>query len=80
MFLVNVPMIAGALIAGHFLSRSRSNPDNEPLDVLGALLSIVGMVALVYAIIEGPNNGWGSAATLADVRPVAVAFVAFFSA
>jgi MFS transporter, DHA2 family, integral membrane protein len=35
-----------------------------PLDPLGALLSIVGMSALVYAIIEGPRHGWLSPASL----------------
>ena len=32
-----------------------------PLDPVGALLSIVGLSALVYAIIEGPSHGWLSA-------------------
>ena len=36
----------------------------SPLDPVGAVLSIVGISALVYAIIEGPNHGWASAESL----------------
>ena len=35
-----------------------------PLDPFGAVLSIVGLSALVYGIIEGPDNGWMSTQTL----------------
>jgi EmrB/QacA subfamily drug resistance transporter len=57
-FLVNVPMIAIALVAGAFLVPRSKDPEDQPLDFLGAFLSIVGLVALVYSIIEGPHHGW----------------------
>ena len=60
-FLVNVPMIAIALVAGAFLVPRSKDPEDQPLDFLGAFLSIVGLVALVYSIIEGPHHGWLSA-------------------
>jgi Major Facilitator Superfamily len=34
------------------------DPQATPLDPLGALLSVGGLVALVYAIIEAPSKGW----------------------
>ena len=37
---------------------------HAPLDPLGAVLSIAGLSALVYGIIEAPDHGWGSAQTL----------------
>lgn len=76
-FLVNVPIITGALIAGHFLVPKSKNPDDAPLDVVGALLSIAGMVTLVYAIIEAPEKGWGSAETIATLL-LAFAFIGAF--
>ena len=72
-FLVNVPMIAIALIAGALVVPKSKDLGQHPLDIPGAVLSIVGLGALVYAIIEGPNHGWGSSETIATF---AVAFVA----
>ncbi len=63
-FLVNVPMIIVALVAGAILLPKSKDPEQNPLDFLGALLSIVGLVALVYSIIEGPHHGWLSAESL----------------
>lgn len=64
-FLINVPIIAVALIAGAILVPSSKDPDQQPLDLPGAGLSIVGLGALVYAIIEGPHYGWASGRTVA---------------
>jgi EmrB/QacA subfamily drug resistance transporter len=59
-FLVNVPIVAFALIAGVVLIPTSKDPTKPDLDPLGALLSIVGLVALVYAIIQAPEAGWTS--------------------
>ncbi len=63
-FLINVPLIIVTLLAGVFLVPRTADPDHSPLDPVGAGLSIVGLVALVYAIIEAPHNGWLSMQTL----------------
>jgi EmrB/QacA subfamily drug resistance transporter len=63
-FLVNVPIILTALIAGQILLPTSRDSEQARLDVVGALLSIATMVTLVYAIIEAPASGWGSATTL----------------
>jgi EmrB/QacA subfamily drug resistance transporter len=63
-FLVNLPIILTALVLGRGLLPKSSDPTGAPLDFVGAGLSIVGLAALVYAIIEAPNHGWGSAATI----------------
>jgi EmrB/QacA subfamily drug resistance transporter len=57
-FLVNVPICVAALVLGHFFIFDSRDPDNRPLDPVGALLSIVMLVALLYAIIEAPQQGW----------------------
>lgn len=38
--------------------------DAPRLDIPGALLAVVGLVAVVYSIIEAPDAGWGSGRTL----------------
>ncbi len=63
-FLVNVPIIIVALVAGHFLVPKSRDPQEARLDPLGAVLSIIGIVALVYGLIEAPDKGWLSAPTL----------------
>jgi EmrB/QacA subfamily drug resistance transporter len=76
-FLVNVPLILVALVSGAILVPRSKDPEEQPLDVPGALLSIVALVALVYGIIEGPHNGWTSTITLACFGVAAVAGAAF---
>ena len=58
-FLVNVPIIALALVAGYVLLPKSRDPEPRRRSTRSApLLSIVGLSALVYAIIEAPNHGW----------------------
>lgn len=52
-FLVNVPVAAVALIAMVLLVPDSRDPRPGKLDPLGVLLSIVGLVLLVYGIIRG---------------------------
>lgn len=63
-FLVNVPVACVALLLGvRWVPESR-DPDPGAFDVPGALLSTAGFTVLVTAIIEAPQEGWGSATTL----------------
>ena len=63
-FLVNVPIIAVALVVGYILLPKSRDPHPEGLDPIGALLSIAGLGSLVYAIIEAPDRGWASGQSL----------------
>ena len=76
-FLVNLPIIVGSLLVGHWLLPKSSNPADAPLDPVGAVLSIVGLSALVYAIIEGPEHGWVSADSAVWFGLAAVVLVGF---
>jgi EmrB/QacA subfamily drug resistance transporter len=76
-FLINVPVIIVALIAGKFLVPKSRDPEEASLDPLGALLSVVGIVALVYGLIEAPDKGWLSAATLGSFA-VAIVVLGLF--
>jgi EmrB/QacA subfamily drug resistance transporter len=63
-FLVNVPIVIFGLLAGFFVIPTSKDPHASRLDPLGAVLSITGLTALLYAIIEAPSKGWGSPETL----------------
>lgn len=76
-FLVNVPIIAVALAAGYVLLPKSRDPQPGALDPIGALLSIVGLGSLVYAIIEAPVRGWASSQSLLWVALSAVLIAAF---
>jgi len=76
-FLVNVPVLLIALVAGKVLVPTSRDPEQPPLDVPGALLSIAGLSVLVYAIIEGPTHGWASAETIGTFAGAGVLLVLF---
>ena len=63
-FLVNLPVIAVALVGGRFLVPTSRDPRQVPLDPVGAGLSIVALASLLYAIIEAPTHGWTGGPTL----------------
>ncbi|MYV46976.1 MFS transporter [Streptomyces sp. SID2888] len=63
-FLINLPVVALGLAAVVILVPESKNPRGDRPDLLGALLSTIGMAALVYAIITGPEHGWTSARVL----------------
>ncbi len=76
-FLVNVPIIATALVAGWFLLPKSRDPLEADIDPIGAILSIIGIVALVYGLIEAPGHGWTSTTTLVAFGVAAVVLLAF---
>jgi EmrB/QacA subfamily drug resistance transporter len=76
-FLINLPFVIAALIAGFFLVPKSKDPQQGVLDPLGAFLSIVGISSLVYGLIEAPDRGWGSPVTLAAFAVSIVAITLF---
>ncbi|HEY8544673.1 MAG TPA: MFS transporter [Acidimicrobiales bacterium] len=75
-FLVNLPVVAVALLLGRLFVPTSKDPSAPPVDIPGALLSIAGLTALVYAIIEGPH-GWTETKVLGGFAAAAVLLVAF---
>jgi EmrB/QacA subfamily drug resistance transporter len=64
-FLVNVPVIVVAMIlVAWFVPTSRDTTIHR-FDPVGILLSIAGITLLVWAVIEGPKNGWLSGESIA---------------
>ena len=66
-FLINVPVIALALLGAFLLVPTSLDPQRQRLDFVGALLSVAGLALVLFGIIEGPNNGWLSGETIASV-------------
>jgi EmrB/QacA subfamily drug resistance transporter len=71
-FFLNIPLIAVLLVLTTVIVPTSKDPHGHPLDVVGALLSVVGLVALVFAIIQGPEWGWSSPGVLAAFGTAAV--------
>lgn len=63
-FLINLPIIGAALLGGVLVMPESRDPEASPLDIPGALLSIAGLMTLVYGIIEAPEQGWLNPLTL----------------
>ncbi|MEA2486888.1 MAG: hypothetical protein QOF16_542 [Actinomycetota bacterium] len=76
-FLINVPVVAIAIVSGFFLVPESKDPEARPLDPVGALLSIGGLTALLYAIIEAPDRGWASGGILISFAVAAVFITSF---
>lgn len=77
LFLVNLPVAALALVAVAKLVPESRNPASERPDPVGAVLSVIGMTTVVYAIIAGPEHGWTSLRVLSFAAVGVVALAAF---
>jgi len=63
-FFVNVPVGLAALAITPLLISESRDPNARSFDVPGAVLVTSGLVALVYAITQANDFGWGSAKTI----------------
>jgi EmrB/QacA subfamily drug resistance transporter len=79
-FLVNIPLVAIALVGvSRVVPESRASGAKR-LDVVGTVLAASGLFALVDAIIEAPTRGWTGGFTLAEAGlgfALLACFVAF---
>lgn len=78
-FLVNLPIgVAALALALPWLTESRA-PQAERLDLVGALLVVVGLFLVVFPLTEGRARGWPLWiwAMLAGAAVVLAAFVAY---
>lgn len=76
-FLVDVVLVAGVFTAVTIWSPRSKDDEVTPLDPAGAMLSIVGLASLLYAIIEGPVKGWTSTEVVAAAGASAVTLTGF---
>ncbi|MFI1164067.1 MFS transporter [Streptomyces sp. NPDC020801] len=57
-FLINLPVMAVLVLVGVRMLPESRNPDPGPWDVASVLLSLVGMIAVVYAVKEAATHGF----------------------
>ncbi|WP_149260917.1 DHA2 family efflux MFS transporter permease subunit [Actinomadura sp. K4S16] len=76
-FLVNVPVVLVGGIAVALLLPETRDPAAPRVDGIGALLSMAGVVALVYGVIEAPVRGWSDAVVLLSFALAAVLLAGF---
>jgi EmrB/QacA subfamily drug resistance transporter len=76
-FLVNVPIALGGLLASLWLVPDSRNVEVVRPDPAGALLSIMGLGLLLWGIIEAPVRSWTSPAVLGALGGGALVLVLF---
>jgi EmrB/QacA subfamily drug resistance transporter len=57
-FYINIPIVVIALIGGYFFIRDSRAEKSRRIDILGSILSITGLFALVYGIIQAGIDSW----------------------
>ncbi len=76
-FLVNLPIVLVALVAGRSLLQESRDPAAPRLDAGGFALSIGALTTLVWAIIEAPSRGWTDGVILGAFAAAAALIAAF---
>jgi MFS family permease len=77
-FFINIPVgIAALALSPVLLKESRGETAERSFDPAGALTVTGALVALVYAVVEAPSKGWGSAQTIGLLILSAALLVAF---
>ena len=56
-FLINLPVMAVLVLVGIKLLPESRNPNPGPWDMISVVLSLVGMIAVVYAVKEAASHG-----------------------
>jgi EmrB/QacA subfamily drug resistance transporter len=78
-FLINLPVVIACLIGAVVLVPNSRDPESPRIDLPGTGLSIAGLSAIVWALIEAPERGWASPAILAAFTTGAAVIAAFIA-
>jgi EmrB/QacA subfamily drug resistance transporter len=78
-FLVNVPIVVGGLVAGYFFVPDSLDPAKPRLDPVGAVLSMIALGLLLWSVIEAPSHGWGSTSIVTGFITGAVVLSGFIA-
>jgi EmrB/QacA subfamily drug resistance transporter len=76
-FLVNLPVGVGAIVAGARVLREIREEGSEQPDIVGAGVLTAAVATLIAAIVEGPDWGWTDARVLALFGAAIALSVAF---
>jgi EmrB/QacA subfamily drug resistance transporter len=75
-FLLDVPLIVAGLAVLRRVPDTSDESEPRSLDAPGAVLAVFGLGALIYALGEGPSQGWGHAPIVASAVVGVVSLVA----
>jgi EmrB/QacA subfamily drug resistance transporter len=76
-FLINVPVVALALIAVAFLMPESRSQQRPRMDFVGVVIAGAGLTTLTYGFISAGENGWADTTSLATIAAGVVLLVAF---
>jgi EmrB/QacA subfamily drug resistance transporter len=77
-FVINVPLVLGCLwLIAKAVPPGRQTQAHRKVDVIGALLCVLGLGGSVFALIEQPRLGWSSSAVLGSLIGGVVMLAAF---
>ncbi len=76
-FALNVPLVLVTLMLIFASVPATARIAGRRVDVLGAVLCVLGLGGFVFALIEQPRYGWGSAAILVPLVCGVAAFASF---
>jgi EmrB/QacA subfamily drug resistance transporter len=77
-FLINLPIVVVGLIGMVLLVPESRNTNPARLDPVGVVLSIAGLVALIYGIVQGgDSDAWGAASVWGPILIGLAVLVAF---
>ena len=76
-FLINVPIVIVGVVLILWIVPESRNPRPGRVDILGVLLSIVGLMGLVYGIIEGGDHSFGKPSSWASILAGVAVLAAF---
>jgi EmrB/QacA subfamily drug resistance transporter len=76
-FLVNLPVVALALVAGRWLVPESRDDSAPPLDWRGFVLSFAALTVLIWGLIEAPARGWTDALVLGSFALAAAGLALF---
>ena len=79
LFLVNIPIVAIGLVAGAILIPESRDPEPKKLDLVGAGLSIAGLTAIVWGLIEASERGWTDSTILGAFAAGSAIMAAFIA-
>src|SRR5439155_9419720 len=76
-FLVNLPIGVVLLLVGLRSLVEARNPNAPAIDLPGTVLSVLGVGALTYGLIEGGARGWTSPVILSSFATAVILLAAF---
>ncbi len=77
-FLINVPVALIGVVAAYFLVPESHAAHKPGFDAVGLALSVTGLLALTYGMIEAGEHGWGAAGAVAPMVAGVALLAGFF--